>query len=387
MIIRWLAVVGLVVGLVVAAAGPAGAHAGGLPPRDSRAVVTGIEPAVPGLAAQVVNNGTQLELRNTGAVAVSVPADSVERQERVVPAGATVRYSDARVGLTESWRVPLRTSSGTAAVVGRVEWPSRPSLVWWLLLTAGLAAGAYLVGRSRWWRPGLAATVVAVTAASIVHAVGSARAVSGQSFVPLLLGASGVGLVCWPLAVVVAVAAARHRPSTAFVAAIVGAALVVAGIPDFDSFRYAALPFAGPSTVDRLLVALTLGGGIGLATGGFAALRRGLVVPAAAVVLLAGCSAPASRITVAPPTAVSIAVAVEGDTVRPPPHRVDVTRGQPVTITVSSTRRVEVHVHGYDLLATAAPDHPATLHFTADRTGGFDVEAHPDTLLVQLAVR
>jgi hypothetical protein len=113
-----------------------------------------------------------------------------------------------------------------------------------------------------------------VTSAHVWHAVGSTLAVTGGSFVPLLLGASGVGLVAWPLTVVAVVAAVRRKPATAFVAAVIGAMLVVAGIPDFDSFRFSQLPFAGPADVDRLLVALTLGGGLGLAAGGFDYLRR-----------------------------------------------------------------------------------------------------------------
>lgn len=69
------------------------------------------------------------------------------------------------------------------------------------------------------------------------------------------------------------------------------------------------------------------------------------------------------------------------------PQRVDVARGRAVELTVTSSRPVEVHVHGFDVLATAKPDEPAELRFTADRTGTFDVEAHPDTLLVRLVVR
>lgn len=62
-------------------------------------------------------------------------------------------------------------------------------------------------------------------------------------------------------------------------------------------------------------------------------------------------------------------------------------KGQPVEITVESAGHTEVHVHGYDLLAEAEPGKPAVIRFVADRTGRFDVEAHPDLLLVQLVVR
>ncbi|NUT95844.1 MAG: hypothetical protein HOY78_27850 [Saccharothrix sp.] len=149
-----------------------------------------------------------------------------------------------------------------------------PPPVWlWLGVVALLAVvGAWVVR----WRWGLVVGVGVVALAHVVHAVGSTLAVTGGAFLPLFLGASGVGVVCWPLAVVAVVAAVRGKSAAAFVAAVVGAMLVVAGIPDFDSFRFARLPFAGPGVVDRGLVALTLGGGVALAVGGFLRMRKEL---------------------------------------------------------------------------------------------------------------
>jgi hypothetical protein len=117
----------------------------------------------------------------------------------------------------------------------------------------------------------LAIGVLVVTGAGVAHAVGSSLAVSGQSFLTVMLSASGVGLVCWPLAVVSVITASKGGATTAFIAAIVGGLLVVTGFADFG---YSQLPFAWPADLDRLLVALTLGGGIGLAFGGWVAMRR-----------------------------------------------------------------------------------------------------------------
>ncbi|CCH29759.1 hypothetical protein ABZ816_14535 [Actinosynnema sp. NPDC047251] len=69
------------------------------------------------------------------------------------------------------------------------------------------------------------------------------------------------------------------------------------------------------------------------------------------------------------------------------PQRVEAVKGQAVELTVTSSGPVDVHVHGFDVLAKADKDKPAVLRFVADQTGTFDVEAHPDTLLVQLVVR
>ncbi len=253
------ALVLLVSGLLVATAVPARAHAGGLAPQDHLSRVTAIDPPLPGVTAAMVNHGTQLEIRNGGDAPVAVA-------DRVVRPGETHRFRDERTTAPE-WEVPL----GTSVIRGRVDVTPGPNPLWWLLVTLALALGGYFLGRRQAL---LAVGVVVVTAGHVWHAVGSTLAVTGQPFVPLLLGASGVGLVAWPLTVVAVVAAVRRRPATAFVAAVVGAMLVVAGIPDLDSFRFSQLPFAGPADVDRLLVALTLGGGLGLAAGGFDYLRR-----------------------------------------------------------------------------------------------------------------
>jgi hypothetical protein len=66
----------------------------------------------------------------------------------------------------------------------------------------------------------------------------------------------------------------QQRRCDGFIAAVVGGLLVVTGFADFANFGYSQLPFAWPADLDRLLVALTLGGGIGLAFGGWVAMRR-----------------------------------------------------------------------------------------------------------------
>jgi hypothetical protein len=109
--------------------------------------------------------------------------------------------------------------------------------------------------------------------------------------------------------------------------------------------------------------------------------------------LVAGCSqaGPSQVVTTdcasAAPNAVTVTAAVRDDRADPAPHRVPVPLNRTVELQVSSDKAVEVHVHGYDLEYDVAPGRPGCLAFTADRAGLFDVEAHPDTLLVQLEVR
>ena len=54
--------------------------------------------------------------------------------------------------------------------------------------------------------------------------------------------------------------------------------------------------------------------------------------------------------------------------------RDSVAQGRNVIITVTSDVAEEVHVHGYDLSADVAPGAPATIRFTADAPGRFEIE-------------
>ncbi|MFC5826573.1 hypothetical protein [Nonomuraea insulae] len=92
--------------------------------------------------------------------------------------------------------------------------------------------------------------------------------------------------------------------------------------------------------------------------------------------------------TGAPSGRANAEITIAGGRVSPPPGWLEVGKGRPVTITVTSDAADEVHVHGYDLTAELRPGVPATLRFTADLTGVFEVETHGSKLvLTQLAVR
>ena len=64
------------------------------------------------------------------------------------------------------------------------------------------------------------------------------------------------------------------------------------------------------------------------------------------------------------------------------------TRGQPVVIKVTSDVADEVHLHGYDKKADAAPGTVATITFIADKPGIFEVELEKKGLkLFELEVK
>ena len=111
------------------------------------------------------------------------------------------------------------------------------------------------------------------------------------------------------------------------------------------------------------------------------------------VALLAGCSSsPAAQLATtgcatAAPGSVVVTAAVRDGRAEPPPHRIKVPLGSTVQLRVETDADAEVHVHGYDLETEAKPASAGCVSFVADRSGLFDVEAHPETLLVQLEVR
>ena len=68
--------------------------------------------------------------------------------------------------------------------------------------------------------------------------------------------------------------------------------------------------------------------------------------------------------------------------------RDSVTQGRDVVITVTSDVADEVHLHGYDLSADVAPGAPATIRFTADAPGRFEIELENSAVqIAELEVR
>jgi heme/copper-type cytochrome/quinol oxidase subunit 2 len=82
---------------------------------------------------------------------------------------------------------------------------------------------------------------------------------------------------------------------------------------------------------------------------------------------------------------VRIAVGPEGvESIR----RFSVRRGREVEIVVRSALADHVHLHGYDLMADVAPGAPATIRFTADVPGRFEIELEDRGLqIAELEVR
>lgn len=126
--------------------------------------------------------------------------------------------------------------------------------------------------------------------------------------------------------------------------------------------------------------------------------RAGVVL---ACLLLAGCGAQAEthhnpgtghEVSTSVPAPVAgearAEITIAAGKVEPPPGWLELTKGQPVALTVTSDVADELHVHGFDIPATLVPGQPVTVRFKADRTGVFEVETHDSKLvLLQLRVR
>ncbi|WP_229071204.1 hypothetical protein [Actinoplanes sp. DH11] len=409
---------------------PARAHAGGLTATDARGRVVAVTPAVPGLSVVAIEDGARLRLRNGTTAPITVTAGGGPATPAVVAPGETLTWIDTRAtpdgrrvaaGRSVPFTVPLTIGSspvpGTGAspvpvagsssvVVSGVLTGAAPpvAVLWWA--AAVLACAAVIVAARRLARGDVLLCVAGLiaAAASAAHVAGSTLAVESAPLAGTFLSAAGINLLAWPLIVGGAVTALRGRP--AGVLAVCGGAALTAVfvLPDVTSFHRAVLPFAGPGTVERALVALALGLGAGVAVTGAGVLRTLARQPAAlllvgtlslgGVLVLGGCTqAPAVRAAQpsgcgsAAPDAVPLNVALRDGRAEPAPQRVTVPAGRTVLLGVTADVAAEVHVHGYDLVYPIAAGRSACVLFAADRVGLFDVEAHPETLLMQIEVR
>ncbi|WP_435070780.1 hypothetical protein [Amycolatopsis thermoflava] len=104
-------------------------------------------------------------------------------------------------------------------------------------------------------------------------------------------------------------------------------------------------------------------------------MRRFVVALLATLLVTTGCgtTAPQQQPGAAPEVAV---FTVTGSKRTSGPDRVEVAAGRTVTIQVTTDAPDELHVHGYDRTADVVAGQPASVTFTADIPGVFEVELH-----------
>ncbi|MFC6017836.1 hypothetical protein ACFP2T_16670 [Plantactinospora solaniradicis] len=329
---------GLVGALSIAA--PADAHAADAPDGSNyRSAVTGVTPAVSGLAVRVVEGGARLELVNRTGRTIEVLGYAGEPYLEVRPDGVwentaspatylnqtlegdteppaaadptrppswrrvgtepVVRWHDQRSRWLESapppvvaarpdrqhrvrdWVVPLRDRTTTMELRGTLDWlPPPDPLPWWSLsLLGALAVGALgLLPRAS--RPGRRATVAlaalagtgGVAAICFALARGADAGVGG-----MLLGLVTAQL--WPTLTGTAALAAgayalTRRPTADFALALAGTCLALfTGVTNAAVFLRSVVPVPWPAEWARIVIAVVIATGGGLAVAGALRLR------------------------------------------------------------------------------------------------------------------
>jgi hypothetical protein len=262
---------------------PAAAHAGGLVATDARGRVVAVTPPVAGLVVTAIEDGAKLRLVNGSGVPVAVPGGGGPATPAVVPPGKSLTWADTRstpvgrrvaAGSSMAWSFVVDAGGTPVTVAGVLVGSSRPFPVPWWALTVLLAVAIPLLSRrSRRGDLVLAGVGMVALLASLAHIIWSSLAVTSASLPGTFLNASGINLLAWPLIIGGAVAVLRGK-AAGVLAICAGAALTaVFVLPDVTSFHRAVLPFAGPAAAERVLVALALGCGAGVAVGGAAVLR------------------------------------------------------------------------------------------------------------------
>ncbi len=327
---------GAALGLLLALEQPASAHgAGGIAATNFATRVEGITPVLPGARVRVIEAGDRLELRNDGPEVVVLGAQA-EPYLRVGPDGAFEnRQSPAAEGnrrrvhdpgatgggnptaapdwrklsdepvarwhehtvhwmaprnppeverrpgerhvVLPRWEIQLQRGQDRAVVFGTLTWVPGPSPTPWFGLIAGLFLGIGALGLLRRWGPPLAAVIAVVLAVDVAHAVSVAFAFSGGlgTHLAKLLSGSFFAFIGWALAAVAMWLLRRGKVDGLYAAVFAGLSMAVfGGLLDLAKLSRSVSLSVLPIDVARLFVALSAGGGIGLAAACLVVIQR-----------------------------------------------------------------------------------------------------------------
>ncbi|MDG4820565.1 hypothetical protein O7635_01695 [Asanoa sp. WMMD1127] len=210
----------------------------------------------------------------------------------------SVAADPSRPQRIRDWVVPLRTDGVTMLEArGTLDWVPPPSPgVWWTWSVVGALAVALLglVGRLRelvasltvrsgpaprrsvgWVLPALASVSVVAGVAALVYAVGREVDAGNDSFGALVRGLFAGQI--WPVltglaAIAAAVYALLRRPAADFALALAGVCVAIfAGAANTAAFGNGVVPVPWTGSLGRLLIAVVIAAGAGVA--GAAALR------------------------------------------------------------------------------------------------------------------
>ena len=307
-------------------AAPAGAHTvGGEHATNYRTRVGPLSPAIDGVALRPIEHGDRLELSNTTAHDVVVFGYDGEPYLRIGPRGVyentrspatylnrtrlgtdkppnrvdasaapewrrvnratTARWHDHRahwMGTTEPpavqrapdeshliqrFTITVRAGGEARRAHGDVYWVPPPSPWPWVAVGVAFGIAVVVLARTRWSVPGVGVALGIVLVATAVHAVGawsfSVRSPANRLADTLpTLGALALGVIAEVQLFRRGMRAAA--PLLVFAGLFVGIAI---GLADLSGLSHSELPTDLPYWLDRLTIALALGGGFGVALG------------------------------------------------------------------------------------------------------------------------
>lgn len=330
---RWLrraAVFPVLVALIVVLpARPAFAHVvhSGDQATDFVSILTGLSPSMPGVSAQLFENGQRLAVTNSTLVPLVVLGYHGEPYLRIshdgvdanlasaTEAAAAVRptlpkvagqprwhrtgnadtavWHDPRTHWSPSgtppvvhaqshtvtaWFIPARYGNRTLAITGLLRWQPGSSPIPWLVLAAGLAV-ALVTGAalSPGWPVVLAIGLVGLSAVDLAHQAGNVAARTGTVLARVAgAPAHGATWIVLSLIALATVTAMRRRPVAAVYAT--GTVAVTAALVDtatnLASLGRSQMLTTLPPTLNRALLAVALGLEIGLVVASVILVRR-----------------------------------------------------------------------------------------------------------------
>jgi hypothetical protein len=327
---RVAAVATAVFAAVVATAPAASAHTvGGVAATDYQSRIVGLSPPARGISARLLDLGRRIEVTNSGPTelvvlgyqgeaylrigpdgvfenihspavyqnrplpagvtsttlpAIAQPSDPPEW--RKIGAGRTATWSDrrtrwegarpaavarhpGRVTAVTTWAIPLSQNSATIHLEGRIVWVPPPDPWPWLAVAVVFFLVAVVVGRSRWWGPGLGALLALLVASDIARYYAAAL-ISGGTIAMVLLRtliAGAITSVVWVLGAWGIALLQAERERGLLVGALTGFGTgLFSGVTDLPYVLHSQVPVAAPTALARGGVALAVGLGFGVAT-------------------------------------------------------------------------------------------------------------------------
>jgi hypothetical protein len=179
----------------------------------------------------------------------------------------------------ERWTVELRADGQTVRASGELLWVPPPSPWPYVVLAVVIAAGVFLLTRSRIWRGAFAVGLALLALSDLTHVIGLWDATTAST--ASKLGESAYSLVGVALAVFALVWTWRKGTESAMPLILIAAIFlfVAGGLADVSTLGHSEIPTTFPAVVARFLITLDLGLGAGLAAGAALRLRQPLRAP------------------------------------------------------------------------------------------------------------